>query len=1365
MAITKITSIGYYTNEYTEDVSLYGTFGVNYEDSPTLETIVAWANGDYSSIEAEANVTLRSRSYTQRTGIGDLDHLIAPRRERPMGWDIGVATPKDISILWALLSDEDMIASVWDMHGQSVGMAAEYLRRHASVARVMNDGVSSITPVEPLMVGIEHSLNRKLEPHLHSHLLVFRDGYDPEAKRLRSLHSPWMYRHYQVALALHRASMRYRIAEAFPNLRYERNARGEIVIANMPTSVRERFLGRRRDIEQWVRDHALAPQLLDELKAQQPTLYHQIMQRAALETRSHKPEPSFTGALLRDHWHRVIGRARSRALEDIFTPDVPRLDPLTDIETLFEQVAARLATRSSTWTREDVLIAIAESATYGIASLTQVEELADQYLASSTITPLLLTHDGEVVSDQVRCVIPDELLEASDVDGTLSRLRDRYTSTVIVEQERAFVKWATSATSRDTTISSFTVMMHLNRYPTLSDEQREAIMTITSSRASVPIVRGGPGSGKTYMLRVATEIWEDANIDVIGVAFTGKAAAGLLGSIPNAMTIDRFLLSEKPDRPYVVLCDEASQVSTALLARLQETIEASNGRLVLIGDHRQLPSVQAGGVFTHLWQRREQMSLAYTEMRGNQRQQADYMREIVSCLEQNRVKQALEIIKEHDGIIANDDEDLVLRKMATDYYEARLRDEQVVMLALRNEDVARLNANARALLVAARNAGKASPIGKILISEIPASTLQPFVGQREYREQERIMLLHNDTIRVNDARYSVRKGFTGTVLDKTEHGLRVQLDGNGSVVELPMHYLREHTDYAYARTIYRSQGETIGSRNAHGTVMVFRPDTLTPEDAWVAATRATHELKMYIALSVRKRDAWAPYTNAFAPLGVPKLNDTQVLDFDNKQAVAPDTKRSGDGGLAVVAPPVVEGTVEYSTLYENLDEAIARMAHNWDMDRSLNNGERAVARLSVNEVQARLDDALELASTLNLDELAISQQVYGELRAFSQSDHEVTLDQSLGQEWNDIAMSLASLIADPVSIDPEHELARLHLLAFVLAPSDEVDRDNLMPIIATLTEALHSVDDDKTADRNRVVLRLARMARDTPEQAGVVLDYLRSALIEELSTAFNTTPDLALQVLERRASIDLALELAPRLSDADLDLLTRSFGGDETRLASFRAAQERYHERIAEQSLAADAMSTREDEAVTDFDVQEPVGEIDVARSVPERPRVVPADTPSQPTPPVRVYDPADNAAQYTAEEVAAELAALTPVIEQGFAIIREAERNNTLAENEIDLGIMGIARVEDVLPGDPDYEEPGTLTRPFIPESPETTDEEWAEAFARVESYKAASAPTPGPEPTLTPTPEPEPAPEADFDPDFEPEPPEVGGDWGSVS
>ena len=81
-------------------------------------------------------------------------------------------------------------------------------------------------------------------------------------------------------------------------------------------------------------------------------------------------------------------------------------------------------------------------------------------------------------------------------------------------------------------------------------------------------------------------------------------AAGVLTTEAGiaADTLAKFFLELSAGRAglgpgEVIVCDEASMVSTPDLARLAFIAEAADAKVVLVGDHYQLGSVEAGGLF------------------------------------------------------------------------------------------------------------------------------------------------------------------------------------------------------------------------------------------------------------------------------------------------------------------------------------------------------------------------------------------------------------------------------------------------------------------------------------------------------------------------------------------------------------------------------------------------------------------------------------------------------------------------------------------------------------------------------------------------------------------------------------------------
>jgi exodeoxyribonuclease V alpha subunit len=171
-------------------------------------------------------------------------------------------------------------------------------------------------------------------------------------------------------------------------------------------------------------------------------------------------------------------------------------------------------------------------------------------------------------------------------------------------------------------------------FPSEGDaDQRSAAATAVSRRLAV--IAGGPGTGKTTTVaRILALLHEEAagrRPPLIALAApTGKAAARLEEAVHaeatrldidgqirrrledlKGVTLHR-LLGRRPDRattfrhnrgqrlPHdVVVVDEASMVSLAMMARLLEAIRP-DGRILLVGDPDQLASVEAGAVLADI---------------------------------------------------------------------------------------------------------------------------------------------------------------------------------------------------------------------------------------------------------------------------------------------------------------------------------------------------------------------------------------------------------------------------------------------------------------------------------------------------------------------------------------------------------------------------------------------------------------------------------------------------------------------------------------------------------------------------------------------------------------------------------------------
>ncbi|ABW68476.1 SF1B family DNA helicase RecD2 [Desulfosudis oleivorans] len=142
-----------------------------------------------------------------------------------------------------------------------------------------------------------------------------------------------------------------------------------------------------------------------------------------------------------------------------------------------------------------------------------------------------------------------------------------------------------------------------------SVEQLAVIQNILSHR--VVVVTGGPGTGKTTLIRAIAAVFEGAGKKVMLAAPTGRAAKRLCEvSGKEAVTLHRLLGIGFEETPFlknqdnqlradVIVVDEASMVDIPLFFALLSATPVTAG-LVLVGDVYQLPSVGPGNVLRDL---------------------------------------------------------------------------------------------------------------------------------------------------------------------------------------------------------------------------------------------------------------------------------------------------------------------------------------------------------------------------------------------------------------------------------------------------------------------------------------------------------------------------------------------------------------------------------------------------------------------------------------------------------------------------------------------------------------------------------------------------------------------------------------------
>jgi conjugative relaxase-like TrwC/TraI family protein len=734
---------------------------------------------------------------------------------RVPGFDLTFSAPKSVSVLFGI-GDETMRRAIQAAHDVAVADAFGYVERHAAVTRRGAGGVHRILGRGLVAAAFRHRTSRAGDPQLHTHVLVANVTLGADG-RWSAVDGRGFYAHAKTAGYLYEARLR---AELTRELGFEwtpvRN--GIADVAGVPPTVLRAFSRRRAEIEA-------------ELK-RRGTSSAAAAQVAALETRRSK-DYRVTPEQLAPEWRQRaaslgFGSEQFRGLSGRWSART--LDP-----GLEERAAVRLAApdglthRRSTFTRRHVLQRLCEELPAGFSTSTaELEDAADRFLRSDQAVVLavgkarpdvLHRKDGRVVP----LVADERVYSTPELLAVERRVLDR----------AAEARGAGVAVVRDRAVERA-----IRRRPTIAGEQVAMVRRLTQDGDGVAIVVGKAGTGKTFALAAAREAWEASGYHVVGVALSWHAARGLeeSASIPSA-SVEALLarIRERPlstlSRRSVVVVDEAAMVSTRQLAELANHAARRRAKLVLVGDHRQLSEIEAGGAFRALAQR-----LPVIELTENRRQAAQWERDALALLRDGDPERALRMYEDHGRIAAFEQADEVRRQLVSDWWAAG-NPENALMIAFRRVDVADLNGRARAVMRAA---------GRLGTDELALPGGAFGVGD--------LVLL-----RRNDRRLGVANGDRAEIVAVDPEGAGVVLDVRGRRFALDRAYLERASQrvgpslvHGYAITGHSAQGQTCDQ------AFVLVTSEASREWCYTALSRGRLANRIYAVVPEHERDEFAP---------------------------------------------------------------------------------------------------------------------------------------------------------------------------------------------------------------------------------------------------------------------------------------------------------------------------------------------------------------------------------------------------------------------------------------------------------------------------------------------------------------------------
>lgn len=761
-----------------------------------------WLGGGASDLRLDGRVLERQLTPVLEGRDPATGEAISHRhhKARMPGFDLTFRAPKSVSILHAL-GPKDASNEVVNAHDSAVTSALDYLERHTAVGRRGTDGVIPIDSTGFVAAAFRHRTSRAGDPLLHTHVLVANLIHGDDGK-WSALDGRLLYSHAKTAGYLYQAQLRRELSRRL-GVEWTQVRNGTAEIEGIPRTVIDEFSRRRAEIE-----------IRMEQRGEQSARAAQV---ATLDTRRAKDhgvrpdglQPEWKRraeavGLTRKDLKRVLGRSRATHR--------PLSSGLTD-----ELFGPEGLTRdASSFTIREVIQALCERRGPGV-SAAQIEKEANELLESDLVVRLSAAKsDFLLTSTSLR--LGNGQVVPSVNDAT------RYSTKEMLRLEEHLIRRALGRQDDSAGVADKTALRDaLARRPSLSREQRRMVEDLACSGRGVEVVVGKAGTGKTFALDAARDVWDSSGVKVIGCALSARAALELeAGSGIESSTIAALMKDlddwNAPglDRDSVVVVDEAGMVGTRQLHALLNHAADAGAKIVLVGDDKQLPEIAAGGAFRALKDELPAIELSEVRRQGN-----SWERAALELLREGRSAEAVEVYGDRDRLVAGRDAASTRAALVADWWQAR-QEGQAVMIAARKTDVADLNDRARTILKA-----------------------ESVLGEEELTIRGRPFSLGDEVMTLRNNRgLGVINGSRGVVenVDHQAGELEVRFDDERSVT-LPTEYLEAgHVTHAYAITGHKAQGMTTDR------AFVLGDDSMYREWGYVAMSRGREENRLYVVM-------------------------------------------------------------------------------------------------------------------------------------------------------------------------------------------------------------------------------------------------------------------------------------------------------------------------------------------------------------------------------------------------------------------------------------------------------------------------------------------------------------------------------------
>ena len=570
------------------------------------------------------------------------------------GRDLTFSAPKSVSIMALVFEDNKLI----EAHNQAVKDTLDEIEKNFLKVRVKKANKIFIEDCQKSISAVfKHELSRDLDPQLHSHVVMANIVKDKN-NNWRSAYFDEIYNNKKIIGAIYRSYL----AKSIKQIGYEIEHKGQncyFEIKGIPPEIIDLFSSRSKKIRQIANANSSQKEL----------------EKITLKSRNNKVVSEYNHNL-KPQWQDKIALLNLNFNDkkilnnrEIFTTSSQNKELLSN--QAVEYAIKHLSERKTIFSRGEI-INHALNDTLSNASLEDIVKVIDHNILNKNL--LIKQRDDLPINTYTT---KDLLAKENEIITILNITKNKFSPIIKNIKEVQ------------------------NNLINLNDGQKQSAELILQNQDMITGIQGFAGVGKTFMLDVVNKITQSRGYEMIGLSPTGIATRNLNSSANiNSMTLQRFLSQydgvamgrgtkrgrlemQELFKNKIVVVDESSMISTNQMRNLLKIASELNFRLVLIGDRRQLDSVEAGVPFYEM--QRNQM--AFVDMKTIIRQKNPDLKNAVYATIKRDIDKAFNAIS-HDIFQSENVTEMAVKKFMELSNEER---KQTIILAPANQSRDEIN--------------------------------------------------------------------------------------------------------------------------------------------------------------------------------------------------------------------------------------------------------------------------------------------------------------------------------------------------------------------------------------------------------------------------------------------------------------------------------------------------------------------------------------------------------------------------------------------------------------------------------------------------------------------------------------------------